>query len=53
MHLFQIPQLSIQYKNLHISDVNGALWDVEQVHSGISELGQLTLYVLTHLRKNV
>ena len=26
---------------MHISVPNGALWDMEQVHSGIYELGQL------------
>ena len=40
MHLFHIPQCSIQNKNGHISVLNGALWDMEQVHSGIRELGQ-------------
>ena len=28
-------------ENVHISVLNGALWDMEQVHSGICELGQL------------
>ena len=40
MHMFQIPQCSIQNRNVHISVMNGALWDMEQVHSGISEIGQ-------------
>ena len=44
MHLFHIPQCSFQNRNLHISDLNGALWDMEQVHSGISELGQVLQY---------
>ena len=35
MHLFHIPQCSIQNRNVHISVLNGALWDMEQVHSGI------------------
>ena len=37
MHLFHIPQCSIQNRNVHISVVNGALLGVEQVHSGICE----------------
>ena len=41
MHLFHIPQCSIENRNVHISVLNGALWDMEQVHSGICELGQL------------
>ena len=38
MHLFHIPQSSIQNRNVHISVLHGALWDMEQVHSGICEL---------------
>ena len=41
MHLFHIPQCSIQNRNVHISVLNGALWDMEQVQPGICELGQL------------
>ena len=41
MHLIHIPLCSIQNRNVHISVLNGALWDMEQVHSGIFELGQL------------
>ena len=41
MHLFHIPKYSIQHRNVHISVLNGALRDVEQVHSGISELGHI------------
>ena len=41
MHLFHIPQCNIQNRNVHISVLNVALWDMEQVHCGISELGQL------------
>ena len=43
MHLFHIPQCSIQNRNVHISVLNGALWDMEQVHSGICELGHTAL----------
>ena len=42
MQQFHIPQYSIQNRNVHISVLNGALWDMEQVYSGICELGQLT-----------
>ena len=41
MHLSHIPQCSIQNRNGHISVLNEALWDMEQAHSGICELGQL------------
>ena len=41
MHLLHIPQCSIQNRNVHISVLNGALWDMEQVHSGICEIGLL------------
>ena len=40
MRLFYIPQCSIQNRNVHISVLNRALWDMEQLHSGIHELGQ-------------
>ena len=38
MHLFYIPQCSIQNRNVPISVLNGALFDMEQVHSGICEM---------------
>ena len=41
MHLFHIPECSTQNRNVHISVLNGAFWDMEQVHSGICELGQM------------
>ena len=47
MHLFRIPQCSIQNRNVHISVLNGALWDMEQVHSGICKLGQLLIHAIT------
>ena len=40
MHLFHIPQCTIQNRNVHISVLYGALWDMEQVHCGICELDQ-------------
>ena len=33
--------VDIQNRSRHISALNGALWDVEWVHPGICELGQL------------
>ena len=38
--MFHIPQCSIRNRNVHISVLHGALWDMEQVHSGICELDQ-------------
>ena len=31
---------------MHISVLNGVLWDMEQMHAGIFELGQLSLWLL-------
>ena len=45
MHLFHIPQCSIQNANVHMPVLDGALWDMEQVHSWICELGQLIITV--------
>ena len=42
MHPFHIPQCFIQNRNVHISVLNGELWDMEQVHSGIDQLDELT-----------
>ena len=39
MHLFHISQCTIQNRNVHISVLNGALWDMEQVHCGVCEIG--------------
>ena len=39
MHLFHIPECSIQNRNVPISVLNGAFWDMEQVHSGICKIG--------------
>ena len=41
MHLFHIPQCTIQNRNVHISVLNGALWYVELVHCGIFETSLL------------
>ena len=41
MHLVHIPKCTNQNRNVHISVLNGALWDMGEVHCGICELGQL------------
>ena len=47
MHLFHILQCSIRNRNVHISVLNGALWDMEQVHLGICEIGLLLWQLAT------
>ena len=42
MYLSHIPQCTIQNRNVYISVTNGALWDMELVHCGICEIGQLS-----------
>ena len=39
VHLFHIPQCTIQNRNVQISVLNGAMWDMEQMHCGICEIG--------------
>ena len=46
MHL-NIPQCSIQNRNVHISVLTEALWDIEEVHYGICEIGLLSWLILT------
>ena len=41
MHQFHIPQYTIQNRNVHISVLNGVLWDMRQLHCGICEFGLL------------
>ena len=41
MYLFQIPQCSIQNRNVRISVLNGALWEMEHVLSEICAIGLL------------
>ena len=41
--LFHIPQCTIQNRSVHISVPNSALWDIDQMHCGIYELGHLEL----------
>ena len=40
MQLFHITQYTTQKRNVHISVLNGALWEMEQLHCGICELGE-------------
>ena len=51
--MFHIPQCSIQNRNGYISILNGALWDMEQVHSGICEIDlyKMADILLTIFRK--
>ena len=39
MHMSHIPQCTIQNRNVLISVLNGALWDIRQVHCRICEIG--------------
>ena len=41
MHLSHIPQYTIQDRNVHISVLNGVLWDMEHVQCGICEVALL------------
>ena len=38
MKIFHIPQCSLKNRNVHISVLNRALWDMEQVHFGVCEI---------------
>ena len=38
MQLSHIPQHTIQNRNVHISVLNGVLWDMGQLHCGICEI---------------
>ena len=54
MHLYHIQQCTIQNRNVHISVLNCALWDMEQRHivSGICEIGLLSCSDLTGHKAN-
>ena len=39
MHLSHIPQYTIQNRNVHLSVLNGVLWDMEQLYWKICEIG--------------
>ena len=45
VHLSHIPQCTIQNINVHISVLNGALWDIGQLHCGICEIDLLTSFL--------
>ena len=47
MHLSHIPQFTIQNRNVHISFLNGVLWDMEQVHCRIWEIVLFLAYATT------
>ena len=54
MHLSHIPQCTVQNRNVHISVLNGALWDMGQVYYGICEIGHAGYHItlwLTLLHK--
>ena len=53
MHLFHIPQCTIQNRILHISVLNGVLWDMEKVHCGICENALLRLIKAQLMKKHV
>ena len=48
MYHFHIPQCTIQNRNVHISVLNVALWDMEHVHCEICELGRCVRAVPDH-----
>ena len=39
MHLSHIPQYTIQNRNVHISVLNGVLWNKGKLHRTICEIG--------------
>ena len=41
MHLSHIPQCTIQNRNVHISVLNGVLWNMGQLHCGVCHIGLL------------
>ena len=40
MHPIYIPQCTIQNRNVYISVLTDVLWDIDQVHCGVCEIGQ-------------
>ena len=46
MHLSHIPQYIILNKNVHISALNGALWDMGQVQYGICEIAYSLVFLM-------
>ena len=51
MHLVHITQRIIQNRNVHISVLHGAMWNIEQVHSEIYGIagGMLYISLQTHI----
>ena len=47
MHLFHIPQYTIQNRNVHISVLTCELWEMEYVHCGICYIGLLAHWAIT------
>ena len=47
--MFNIPQYTIENRNVQISVLNGVLWDMAQVHCGICESGQLCFFKGAHM----
>ena len=43
VHLSHIPHYTIQNRNVHISVLNGVLWDMGQVHCVVCEIGLLAI----------
>ena len=53
MYLFYIPQCTMWNRNVHISILNGVLWDMKLVHRGICEIALLVWLVSSYLSCNV
>ena len=53
IYLFYIPQCTMRNRNVHISILNGVLWDMELVHCGICEIALLIWLVSSYLICNV
>ena len=51
MHMFHIPQCSIQNRNVHISVLNGALWELDQLGCRLSIIGGATVLVSCQIIK--
>ena len=46
LHVFHIPQCTIQNRDVQISVLNGALWDMKLVYCGICARGQMALDIV-------
>ena len=45
MHFYHIPSYTIQNRNVHISVLNGVLWDMRRGHCGICEIRLWLLFI--------